>query len=242
MRSADDVRLAKALAEEGLRPNEIARRTGIPPSTIRYWLKSGYGRQPMRRERPIEALPRADYAYVLGLYLGDGHIARVGRSYALRIFMDSRYTGIIREARRALANLVAPNKAVIQPCRGVNMVIVRAYCISLPELFPQHGPGRKHERPIVLEPWQQDIVDEHPDLLVRGLIQSDGCRVMNKVWGGRYAYPRYFFTQVSTDIMRLFCQACDQLGVAYARTNYKTVSIARRESVAVLDEIAGPKA
>jgi hypothetical protein len=25
--------------------------------------------------------------------------------------------------------------------------------------FPQHGPGRKHERPIVLEPWQLEIVD-----------------------------------------------------------------------------------
>jgi hypothetical protein len=24
-----------------------------------------------------------------------------------------------------------------------------------PEVFPQHGRGRKHERPIVLEPWQE---------------------------------------------------------------------------------------
>ena len=28
-----------------------------------------------------------------------------------------------------------------------------------PCLFPQHGPGRKHERPIVLEHWQRVIVD-----------------------------------------------------------------------------------
>lgn len=28
-------------------------------------------------------------------------------------------------------------------------------------LFPQHGPGKKHERLIALEPWQQTIVDAH---------------------------------------------------------------------------------
>ena len=27
---------------------------------------------------------------------------------------------------------------------------------------PQHGPGRKHERPIVLEAWQREIVDAFP--------------------------------------------------------------------------------
>jgi hypothetical protein len=30
-----------------------------------------------------------------------------------------------------------------------------------PCLFPQHGPGRKHERKIELEAWQQVIVGEH---------------------------------------------------------------------------------
>ena len=27
-----------------------------------------------------------------------------------------------------------------------------------PCLIPQHGPGRKHERPIVLEDWQRQIL------------------------------------------------------------------------------------
>jgi hypothetical protein len=43
-------------------------------------------------------------------------------------------------------------------------------------LFPQHGPGRKHERPIVLAGWQQSITRRHPKQLIRGLIDSDGCR------------------------------------------------------------------
>jgi hypothetical protein len=28
----------------------------------------------------------------------------------------------------------------------------------------QHGPGKKHERPIVLSPWQYSLVRERPDL------------------------------------------------------------------------------
>ena len=34
-------------------------------------------------------------------------------------------------------------------------------------------------------------------MFIRGLIHSDGCRVTNKVWGGKYEYPRYFFTNHS---------------------------------------------
>lgn len=46
--------------------------------------------------------------------------------------------------------------------------------------FPQHGPGRKHERKIALEDWQQQIVDTYPEEFVRGLIHSDGCRTINR--------------------------------------------------------------
>jgi hypothetical protein len=29
-------------------------------------------------------------------------------------------------------------------------------------VLPQHGPGRKHERPIVLTAWQRELVAAHP--------------------------------------------------------------------------------
>jgi hypothetical protein len=65
-------------------------------------------------------------------------------------------------------------------------------------LFPQHGPGRKHERKIELTGWQQDLVDLDPRPLLRGLLHSDGCRVLNWVKGT--PYPRYHFSNVSPDI------------------------------------------
>jgi hypothetical protein len=114
-------------------------------------------------------------------------------------------------------------------------------------LFPQHGPGRKHTRPIVLEPWQVELVQQDPRPLIRGLIHSDGCRVTNwterRVGGTtkRYTYPRYFFSNASDDIRRIFTDALDQLGIAWRQSNPRNISIARREAVAALDEFVGPK-
>src|SRR3981189_2792728 len=86
-------------------------------------------------------------------------------------------------------------------------------------LFPQHGAGPKHKRPIPLEPWQQWIaVEQHPRMLLRGLIHSDGCRALNKVWGGRYEYVRYMFSNRSEDIHRIFAMACDRAGIEWRRS------------------------
>jgi hypothetical protein len=110
-----------------------------------------------------------------------------------------------------------------------------------PCLFPQHGPGRKHHRSIVLEDWQNRIVGSYPRQLLRGLIHSDGCRTINRVRDGRYAYPRYFFTNHSTDILEIFRQACDAAQIAHSSSRHDTISIARREAVAALDAFIGPK-
>ena len=106
-------------------------------------------------------------------------------------------------------------------------------------MFPQHGPGRKHERPIVLADWQRRIVDRFPAPFVRGLIHSDGCRVLN--WVNNTPYSRYHFTNVSADIRGLFGRACDRLGVEWRPNNRYDLSVARRESVRLLDQFIGPK-
>ena len=85
---------------------------------------------------------------------------------------------------------------------------------------------------------------EHPELFVRGLIHSDGWRGVNRVRGanGRpYAYPRYQFSNRSIDVRQLFVRACDTLGVQTRQMNAWTISVARRESVELLDRFVGPK-
>lgn len=142
------------------------------------------------------------------------------------------------------SSAVAPTVHV-RRIQSIGCTEVYATWFHWPCLFPQHGPGRKHERPIVLEPWQAAIaLDRYPGRFLRGLIHSDGWRGTNRVRGanGRpYAYPRYQFSNASSDIRALFCAACDRLGVSWRQMNRMNISVARRDSVALLNEHVGPK-
>ena len=112
---------------------------------------------------------------------------------------------------------------------------------------PQDGPGPKHLRSIALDPWQQSIVAAVPEKFARGLFHSDGCRFVNRVRhpladGDRwYEYPRYMFTNESADIRALCGETLDRMGVAWRYSRRNTISVARREAVARLDEFVGPK-
>lgn len=59
--------------------------------------------------------------------------------------------------------------------------------------------------------------------------------------GKRYEYPRYFFSNASSDIRNLFMWSCDLIGVEYRPDGARQISVARRQSVATLDEFIGPK-
>ena len=249
MRSLDEVALVRSLIDAGLNDCEIARRTGIPRATVRDWRVKP--QPPVRRadgcpvcghpEHDPEALPAREYAYLLGLYLGDGCISPHRRGvFHLRVTLDVRYPLIIDECRHAIAAVIGKWPG-LTPKTGC--VDVSSWSKQWPCLIPQHGPGRKHERHLAFADWQQAIVDEHPGMLLRGLIHSDGWRGTNRVTvrGKAYAYPRYNFSNVSDDIKRIFCDACDALGIEWRRMNAKNISVARRASVARLDEFVGPK-
>src|SRR4029079_369252 len=116
-----------------------------------------------------------------------------------------------------------------------------------PCLFPQHGPGRKHERPILLEDWQREIVERHPGDFLRGLFHSDGCRTRNwatRVVAGerrRYDYPRWEFVNRSDDILDLCTWALDLCEIGWRRPRVNAIAVLRRDDVRRLDELVGPK-
>ncbi|MFE9168493.1 helix-turn-helix domain-containing protein [Streptomyces kebangsaanensis] len=250
---------ALTLLRDGTKNAEVARRLNVPKGTIGYWKhvdRARRGECPGRAQRP--PCPRCDgelnrsaYAYLLGLYFGDGHIIqnRAMRSPSLSIACAEAHPGLLDECERAMHD-VFPNNSVCR-VRRKGCWEVKLYSMHMWCLFPQHGPGRKHERRIVLELWQQEIVDAHPWEFIRGLIHSDGCRITNwttRLVGGerkRYEYPRYFFTNTSTDIVQLFTDTLDKLGVEWKSLNQSraavTISIARKASVALMDAHVGPK-
>ncbi|MEU7300985.1 helix-turn-helix domain-containing protein [Streptomyces sp. NPDC007206] len=241
---------ALALLAQGRSLNSVSKETGISRAAIRSWQ---HRLEPLPGPATPDPGPPADdsaYAYMLGLYLGDGCISAHPRTgYYLRIACADAWPDLLRQCREAITK-VRPGVGVYAVQKqGCSMVT--SYSRHWPRLFPQHGPGRKHERPIVLEPWQQAIVDAHPWEFIRGLIHSDGCRITNwttRVVAGerkRYEYPRYFFTNTSTDIVRLFTDTLDKVGVEWKTLNQSraavTVSVAKKTSVALMDTHVGPK-
>ncbi len=122
--------------------------------------------------------------------------------------LHQRQKPVIERVARAITAL-RPGRPVGFRLRGT-VTIVNAYSNAWPILFPQHGRGRKHERPVVLDPWQRDIVEENPVEFLRGCIESDGCKHCRVVAGRNY--PESSFTHHSQDILELFVWACRLVG------------------------------
>jgi hypothetical protein len=241
MRSRDDVAMVLALASQGYNISQIARRVGVSRWTVRHWLAGetpNFDKPrttcPVCSGRPME-LPQAAYAYLLGLYLGDGCLSLHPRGvWHLRIACADRYPDLMRQCESTMAK-VLPAKVGRVQCEGCTSV--NSYSKHWICLFPQHGPGRKHERRIELVPWQQEIVDQDPRPLIKGLIHSDGCRVLN--WVNGTAYP----ATTSTTSPRTSARSSDApaTSLAWRQNNRVSLSVARRASVALLDELVGPK-
>lgn len=245
---------ALALVDQGRSLNSVSKQTGISRSALRDWRVRT---EPLQRSSecvrcavPAVTPSPAPYAYLLGLYLGDGCLSRQPRGgYALRIACADSWPGLIGACEEAV-RAVRPQGAVCR-VQNVGCTMVTSYSKHWPCLFPQHAPGKKHDRTITVEPWQQAIVDAHPWEFIKGLIHSDGCRITNwttRMVGGerkRYEYPRYFFTNKSEDILKLYSDTLDKVGVEWRITRRGkdpyNVSVARRESVALMDRHVGPK-
>jgi Homeodomain-like domain-containing protein len=230
----------------GTSRRDVARQLGVGYNSTYRW---------QARINPSVLIPRcfrcdgsaapAAYGYLLGQYLGDGHVATVNRTTALRIYCCDAYPQIMDEvatAMRTVAN-VSVNRRQLAGCTQIQSATNHWRC-----LLPQHGPGMKHLRLIALQDWQREVIATDPRPLIRGLIQSDGCRAMNTVHrslpsGTRtYSYPRYFFSNMSADIQAIFTAALDQLGIAWRQNRFNSISVARGEAVAALDAFVGPKA
>jgi hypothetical protein len=189
--------------------------------------------------------PRA-YSALLGFSLGDGCISAYPRYFALRISCDARLPGIVADVSDLVRRL-RPDGRVFH-VRAPGTIVVQAHWKHWPCLFPQHGPGRKHERPIVLMDWQRHVVERLPGDFLRGLFHSDGSRTRNwasRTVGGvtkRHDYPRWEFVNRSDDILGLCTWALDLEGIAWRRPRVNAVAVSRQDDVRRLDDLIGTKA
>jgi hypothetical protein len=244
----DAVLRSLELADEGRSASEVARLLGIPRATVRDWM---HGRVP-RRSVPHGGTACARcgnphdfakltpaYVQLLGMYLGDGCLSAHPRGvFKLRISLDAGYPGVMEECEDAMRE-VMPRSRLNRVGYGTWFELY-SYSKSWPCLFPQHAPGKKHERPIKLTDWQWELVGGRPDRLLRGLLHSDGCRFQSTGRGG-WSHPRYSFTNTSLDIRAIFCVTCDLLGLHWTTSANRTIYVSRKDDVALLDLFVGPK-
>src|SRR5258706_10592072 len=98
-RPRKDLEIVRDLLDQGLSVAEASRRAGIPRGTVQTWVAQGLDEtfdaridgppdgRPCEFCRYVSHLSEEPYAYLLGLYLGDGHISTSERAvHKLRIF------------------------------------------------------------------------------------------------------------------------------------------------------------
>lgn len=255
VRPQSTVDSALRASDEGMADAENAALHGVAIKTIRRWRRL-YQRQGLPRGQGHLAppCPRCDgapidevaYAELLGWYLGDGHITEGRRRvFELHIVNDQKYVADNLRLQGLMRRVKPGGRPHTRLVPGA--VITTIGWKHWPCLFPEHGPGRKHERRIELEDWQEAIVERHPGAFLRGLFHSDGCRVNNwatKTVKGerkRYEYPRWEFANNSDEIRSLCTWALDVVGIRWRPTNWKTIAVSRRGAVAHLDKLIGPK-
>ena len=241
-------RRAIELYAAGMPFPHIHRTLGLPRKTVASWLTPARTpdavalreRCPLCERPPRRVGPGDAYAYLLGQYLGDGHLLMTRRVPLLTVTCDNRHPGLIHEVTVAME---ACGARTVGYSEKPGCISIRSHWMHWPCLIPQHGKGLKHLRRIALADWQASIVAEHTGRFLRGLFHSDGSRFTNRVRrnGKDYNYPRYMFVNESTDIMDLCRASLDRLGISWRMARPDSLSVARREAVAELDRHVGPK-
>src|SRR5260370_36404931 len=131
---SSDVRLhALALMERGISLRSISMSTGISRATLHHWREhpeiSVSPRAVCSRcaDNPTIPEPQADYAYLLGLYLGDGCISLAGardkKVWKLRIACADAWPGLRQECERVIRAVRPDNKVRTQQHPGCTEVI-----------------------------------------------------------------------------------------------------------------------
>ncbi len=250
------------LLDAGLSKAAVANQLSIAWKQVDYWSKNrarlvesvytGHLKCPAAWHVGSSPTPRTkSYAYLLGCYLGDGYINKQGKyTWKLQFACDRKYPNIIEQIGTAFTQVFDRKYHFVKSSSSVNCVILYGYSKEIQHLFPLFE-GKKHESPLVLESWQRDIIDTHPQEFLKGLYHTDGSRYIHAQ--GNLKHIHYNFTNKSKDIIDLFCESCDKLDIEY-RINERpfintkdevstgwTVTIGKRAEVERCEILLGKK-
>lgn len=224
--------------DDGQKCLKLEKEYNISRGTIRYWYNNKENYYNSETISILDIEPKS-YSYILGLYLGDGYINKMKRTYKLRITLDVNQDLVIDECIKHLKILFPKNKINPVKRKNKNCLDVIVYSNKLNIYFPQLGNGMKHQRKIELTKEQIEIIDTK--FLMKGLFHSDGSFY---IAGNKY--PRYNFTNKSEDIIKIFLECLDVYNIDNRliynkRNNIYKIQIQKRKYVNILYQLLGEK-
>lgn len=254
MRSATEHNKIIYLNSIGINQSQISKILDIPRSTIRDHIKNDKNNyiNPFNPEELNKNQQKA-YSYILGQYLGDGCLSKAPnfekkQVWKLRIFTDCKHPNITNQCKNSLKLLFPNNKSTAitiyyKNKPSCNELVI--YNKQLIHYFPQHDIGKKHEREIMLLPWQENIINLYPHDFIKGLFHSDGCRFISN---NRIIYQ---FTNCSIDIINLYSNILNKLNIEH-RVRKKTmgkknvtqaynVFVNKKIYIPIMESFLGPK-
>jgi len=243
MRTLEEIQDIIGLHKQNFNNCEISRILNIPRGTIKDVVKQykEKGEGYFLKKRGVldhsYLKNKKEYAYILGMYLGDGSITqyKTHRTPSIRIALDSKWPHVIEKVQEKLQEIFPNNKVSLINVTGANCVHIKCYNKHLREIF-EYGKGAKHKRKIVLKDWQKKAIDSYPWDFLRGLIHSDGSRYTMTASGR----VNYSFSNKSVDIIELFKNICEKCEIKYncykKQNGQYEVRIRRIESVKKLDK------
>lgn len=204
------------LYSESKSDRKIASELGIDRTTVKKYKNIPLEQNiaTFRTVADIDVLVKHWYAYVIGLYLGDGCISKFARTSRLRLYFHSHNNeDIINRATLSLNKIFPKNNISRYNQLHVNCSVVGVYNKNLPDLFPQHGTGKKHSRDVSLKPSQLDLMtDAYARFILAGLHDSDGCMYHEQL------RRRFVFTNTSPDIIDIYKKVLEMYAIEFTES------------------------
>jgi hypothetical protein len=140
------VEFAKALSDLGILDRENAAICGVSVAAIRHWRRgdrrSGDEDRPRCPRCEGRPLDERAYAYLLGLYLGDGYLILGRRGvWLLSITCCNDWPGLMEQARLAMSTVMPASKVFARAqtgCTDIKSTSKHWLC-----LFPQAWAGQE---------------------------------------------------------------------------------------------------
>lgn len=184
----------------------------------------------------LEIALNQNYAELVGLILGDGHIDKHSRdrgdrhitSYYVSVTLHDEEIGLIRDTIGLFSQCLekSPN---IENIKSAKAITLRVYGKEIVAALEETGlgAGNKVEKQVSVPEWIKRGDEELKTACLRGLVDTDGSVYVRSEDGYRVVH----FKNRSNPLLNDFSKLCEDIGVKVSEAGEYAVQIAAERDV-----------